>query len=223
MHRFILPLLLLFTFGPNTQAAPLNFHQLHEQLLRYHDSGVYNTDVKLVTTKATRYLARRVAHNPQQHKLAVMIDVDETALSNFNNIRRLYNMVENVGDRFKQTTLTSLNNTFNDPAIKPTLALYRYAIKHHVAVFFVTGRYDSDYAGTKRNLHQVGYTKYQQLILRKPNQYHLAADTYKQQVAHKIKQAGYDLVLAIGDQYSDLPHQYADASFKVPDPFYYIA
>jgi len=33
---------------------------------------------------------------------------------------------------------------------------------------------------------------------------------------------GYDILLTIGDQYSDLKGGYADKGFKLPNPMYYL-
>ena len=203
-------------------ASQENLHWRYKNMIAYHNSGAYTTDFKQVTQNAQQYLSRRL-QQPHADKLAVIFDIDETALSNFNTIKKLWSMSENVGDRFSKADLNALNDTFNDPAIQPTLHLYRYALQHHVTVFFVTGRYESDRKGTAENLRHAGYKKWKQLILRQPNQYTLPADLYKTQAAKSIKQQGYDIVFSIGDQYSDLPHQYVDACFKAPNPFYYIA
>ncbi len=45
---------------------------------------------------------------------------------------------------------------------------------------------------------------------------------YKTAMRKKITEQGYDIVLSMGDQYSDLVGGYDDAMFKVPNPYYYI-
>ena len=38
----------------------------------------------------------------------------------------------------------------------------------------------------------------------------------------EIENNGYDIVLNMGDQYSDLKGGYAERVFKLPNPFYYV-
>ena len=203
-------------------AAPADFTTTKHKLENYYTSGNYNTDVKAVAEKAQQQLNYAVKNNKQHKKLAVVIDIDETALSNYNQISALYDAVNNVGDIPAKSTLKTINNPFVDAAITPVLSLYKQAIKDNVTVFFLTGRYEYDRAGTVKNLKKVGYTKWKQLILRQPDQYHIPADQYKTAARKKIEQAGYDIVVNIGDQYSDLRGGYADNTYKVPNPFYYI-
>ena len=199
-----------------------NLHWQKQQLLNYHQSGVYQTTIEQIADQAQRYLAHRL-QQPHAKPLAVMIDIDETALSNFKAIRALWKIEENVGDTIDAKDLHVITHPFDDPAIKPILQLYRFARHHQVAVFFITGRTANDLKGTVRNLKQAGYHTWKQLIVREPGQYHLSALQFKRSAAKRIRQQGFDLVFAIGDQYSDLPKKQADACFKVPNPFYYIA
>jgi predicted secreted acid phosphatase len=207
---------------PTIWSVPPNFHWAKEKLMSYKSSGAYALDLAKTDKQALQYLKNRVNRNKKTNKLAIMLDVDETALSNFTAIKTLYAAIGNVGDTLTAKQIQVMTDPFHDPAIAPTLNLYRYAIKHQVAVFFVTGRTSNDLKGTIANLHRVGYKQWQALILRQPAEYGLKADIYKRNKAKTIRQQGYDLVLAVGDQYSDLPRRYADVVFKLPNPFYFI-
>ena len=208
-------------------SEPANFQFYAQQLIQYHDNGSYAAQIKRVTDKAETYLARRIterAHNNalNQKKLAVMIDIDETALSNYDAIKLWLQGVNNVGDTLSPYIIKKLKNFWSDPAIQPVLSLYQKAVKNNIAVFFVTGRTATDRLKTKTNLENVGYDKYEKLIMRTSHQRILTARDYKNKEADDIVKQGYDLVLAIGDQYSDLPNA-ADRKYKLPNPFYYIA
>ena len=203
-------------------AIPPNFYTEQQQLIQYHNSGAYQYDLQQVTAQAKQYLSQRLATPHKKNNLAIMLDVDETSLSNFAAIKIFYNSVSNVGDTLNKKDLKILTDPFHASAIGPTLSLYRYALKNHVAVFFVTGRTENDRAGTVRNLKHVGFNKWQALTLRQPNQAHVPAKIYKANAAADIKKQGYDIVFAMGDQYSDLPQQYADKVYKLPNPFYFI-
>ena len=203
-------------------ATPSNITWAQNNLENYHNSGNYTTEIKSVAEKAKQQLNYEVQNNKNHKRLAVVIDIDETALSNYNQIAALYTAVSNVGDIPDSKMLKTINNPFSDSAIAPVLSLYKQALKEGVSVFFLTGRYEYDRAGTVRNLKQVGYTKWKQLILRQPNQYHIPAQVYKTAARKKIESNGYDIVVNIGDQYSDLRGGYADNTYKIPNPFYFI-
>jgi len=40
--------------------------------------------------------------------------------------------------------------------------------------------------------------------------------------APKIEEAGYAIIVTVGDQQSDLDGGFAECGFKLPDPFYFI-
>jgi predicted secreted acid phosphatase len=203
-------------------AEPENIHWVSQRLLQYHDSGAYQEQIEQVAQQAKDYLYQRVEQRGSRQKLAIMIDIDETALSNFPAIREWLTGINNVGDTLTRQELETLTKPFLDRPIQPVLALYRYAHKHKVAVFFVTGRTANDRRGTIRNMHRVGFDSWKKLVMRRAHQQHMTAQKYKSEEAKKIVQDGYDLVLAIGDQDSDLPRSYADRVFKLPNPFYYV-
>ena len=110
----------------------------------------------------------------------------------------------------------------HDPAIPATLTLYKYAINHGVAVFFVTGRREYERAETARNLRTVGYHHWKGLFL-EPNDYDkTSAVSFKVAQRKKIVKMGYDVVENVGDQYSDLRGGYSDMTFKLPNPYYHV-
>jgi hypothetical protein len=46
---------------------------------------------------------------------------------------------------------------------------------------------------------------------------------YKSGTREHIESLGYDIVANFGDQYSDLDGGYADKTFKVPNPTYFVS
>ena len=200
-------------------AKPLpNLSLIKKHLIRYHDSGQYYYQIDQAEQKAQKYLVYRVAKNQKaadKKKLAIVLDIDETSLSNFHHMRQL-----NFGGTDKQ--FVQAMQKADDPAIPATLKLYRYAIAHNVAVFFVTGRKEILRQATAKNLKDAGFAQWKKLFL-KPNNYDKkSAIPYKTATRKKIENKGYDIVLSVGDQYSDLAGGYADRDVKYPDPFYYV-
>src|SRR5436190_1613793 len=202
-------------FAPLTvifAAEPANLYIYKQALIQYHDSGQYQADIAQVVAQARAYLQQRLQQNNfGNRKPAIVLDIDETSLSNYNDLVR-YDFGGTFGD------IAAAEDQGKDPAIQPTLALFRFAKANHVAVFFVTGRYDTERKVTEMNLFQVGYQGWNGLILRTPNAYKVTAAAYKSAVREQLTQQGYDIILSLGDQSSDFQGGFVERGFKVPNP-----
>jgi predicted secreted acid phosphatase len=109
------------------------------------------------------------------------------------------------------------------------------ARKRGFAIFGITGRRHAQEAATLANLRAVGYkafkdknffTKWDGADTNKPSYVTcVAACTtveYKANTRKYIESKGYDIVLNVGDQFSDLQGGYADRALKLPNPTYYL-
>jgi predicted secreted acid phosphatase len=223
MRKILLLLSVAFlSVSSSLFAEPENLHNVIVKLEKYHDDGAYSLEIKHAVFAAKNYLQSRFDSACSGHKCAIMLDIDETSLSNYPAIIAWLHGVSNVGDTLTAKQLEQLTHPFNDKPIKPVLGLYNYAKDHNVRVFFVTGRTENDRAGTIANLKSAGYNRgWAGLFLRQPSQAKMSAAEYKSSMAAKIS-ADYNLVMAVGDQKSDLPSQ-AGKGFKIPNPYYFIA
>jgi acid phosphatase len=201
------------------EPAP-NLGKLKLTLLAYHDckgdAGCYATDLKHQADLAIAFLDRRVARAKPGEKLAVVLDIDETSLSNW--------------DVEKQDDFGYIAKDWNDydgsaklPAIPGTLQLFSDALKHGVSVFVITGRSEDQRDFTAANLKSAGYHDWAGLALRAPHPSTQTVTEYKSGERKKIVDAGYKIIVNMGDQISDLngPAQ-GELSVKLPNPFYYI-
>lgn len=193
---------------------PVNIAVIKDKLVKYHDSGEYARDIESVIANATSYLKQRIQ---QQHKkkLAIVLDIDETSLSNYKDMHDL-----NFGGTYEEIQLAEDKGM--DPAIEPTLELYKYAKAHDVSVFFITGRSEDERTITAQNLKHEGYNNWDGLILRDGEYLKSSAEKYKVAMRRKLVNEGYDIVLNIGDQQSDLDGGYSDKTYKLPNPYYFI-
>lgn len=207
---------LMFAVSNVMAVEPQNIAVVKKALVEYHDSGAYNKDINAVMNNALHYLKQRVAANKTaQKKLAIVLDIDETSLSNYSDMVEL-----NFGGTLEQITLAE--DKGSDPAIDATLKLYQYAKANKVAVFFITGRHENEREVTAQNLKAAGYENWDGLILRDGEFTKSPAAVYKTAMRKKLTGEGYDIVLNIGDQRSDLEGGYADKTFKLPNPYYFI-
>lgn len=215
----LLTLIMTITFSALVFAAPpTNLAIDKQQVTQYVNSGQYDKDITAVTTQAQDYLAKRIDENnklPHPQKLAIVFDIDETALSNYPDMIDL-----SYGGTMD--TINELEGEGHDPVIAPTLALYNYAKQNGVAVFFVTGRREPERDNTIKNLNAVGYKNWDGLYLKPVDYKGKSAIPYKTAVRKQIDAKGYDIVFSLGDQPSDLSGGYADQTFLLPNPFYIV-
>jgi len=206
----------IFALDISHAKEPMNLDLTKAFLVKYHDSGEYQKDQARVINKAMQYLKTRL-QNRKQHpkKWAIVLDIDETALSNYSDMRHL-----NFGGTLRQIMDAEANGT--DPAITSTLALYRYAKANDIAVFFVTGRTGPYRAVTEKNLLNAGYQNWDGLSFKEENYKEKSAAPYKIHARSLIEKQGYEIVLNMGDQQSDLTGGHADKTFKLPNPYYFI-
>lgn len=210
--------LLICIFSSPSFSEPPNLTLVKNEIKNYHDSGCYEKELAQAIKKAQRYIVNQAINNQQKklpHKLAIVLDIDETSLSNYNYmIKRDFT---GTREQFRQDILKA-----DAPVIKPMLGLYQDALRHGVKVFFVTGRSESERKATQHNLIRDGYTKWAGLYLR-PNDYtDKSIIPFKSHTRKLITQKGYTIIATIGDQYSDLKGGYARQGFKLPNPYYYL-
>ena len=204
-------------------SQPANVGDAKTRALAYHDSGGYERDLGVVAGEAGRWIKRRAA---AVEKPALVLDIDETALSNWEILK-----LDDFGRPIPGPCPVPLDGPCGwaawdqlgrDPAIGPTLHLFQQARTLQVTVFFITGRPESQRAATEQNLTKAGYSGYQKLYM-VPNGSHFdSAAKFKAPVRVEIEQAGYRIIANVGDQPSDLQGGHAEKRFLLPDPFYRV-
>ncbi|MFN8205186.1 MAG: HAD family acid phosphatase [Solirubrobacteraceae bacterium] len=179
-------------------------------LREYHDSGRYARDLSAVNRSARRFL-RRELRRPVRRP-AIVLDVDETSLSNWARLS-----ASDFGTKPVPASVAARPA----PAIPSTRALYREARRRRVAVFFVTGRSPARRADTLRNLRDAGYDRGWAGAAFRPRR--IETIPFKRRARARIERRGYTILLNVGDQESDLVGGHARRAFKLPNPFYVIA
>jgi acid phosphatase len=179
--------------------------------------GCYWADVDAQTKRAEVALDGLVARRKAGERLALVLDIDETSLSNYCEMKR-----EDYG--FLATMFHAWEVSSDaDMGLPGTLRLFNRAREAGVEVFFITGRAGEQRAATAKNLEAAGYKGWKGLSLREGPQKTMATVEYKSEERKKIVDAGYRIVMSVGDQWSDLNGEpRAEISVKLPNPFYYI-
>jgi predicted secreted acid phosphatase len=171
-------------------AKGFNIDTYKRQLTEYHDSGKYVEDIAAVMRQATRHVLRRAS---EVKSPAVVLDIDETSLSNWDNIK-----ADDFGFIAGGTCPLPLQKNMpcgfdawidqaDAPAIEPTRDFFnalrgdKNALKNlkiedtenlndqeNIAVFFITGRREKQRRATLWNLDSRGFNGWAEVITR-PN------------------------------------------------------
>ncbi len=238
------------TSTPHSEKQITNIDVLRQQIRNYYGdplgTGVIGPDSNYA--KEATSVARDGEHwlKARHHTNgtpAIILDVDDTTLATWN-----YELVSNWA--YNPTTNANYVNGQLFPAVPGMVALVAAAQKEGYAIFFLTGRPATQEAATLGNLtadgigEDAGYPAPTTLrdgedgLFTKPAvadypdylKTACAADPngscttihYKSAVRAHIESLGYDIVANFGDQYSDLEGGYADRTFKLPNPNYYL-
>lgn len=204
-------------------AQPANIGDVKTEATRYYDSGAYLTDLQLAAWLAIPWIneAAKVAEMP-----AVVFDIDETALSNWEAITAsdFGRVIGGPCNDLPQGPCgwRAWDLTARSTVIPPTRDVFNTAKDRGAAIFFVTGRPESQRAATERNLAAVGYTGYTRLIMEPDGAHYVSAADFKAPQRQAIEQEGYTIIANMGDQPSDLAGGFSERTFLLPNPFYRI-
>lgn len=195
---------------------PVNLTCAKQAIIQYYNSDNYLKDVNEVVADAEKYLKTRVQENQlaaHPQKLAMILDIDDTSLSNFVYKKKydFSNLPDTIDESYRDA---------NAPAIEPTLRLYNEAIQSGVAIFFVSFRPDEMRSYTITNLQKAGYYGWSNLYLPNSDEIKSPSQVFKTAVRKMITEQGYDIILNLGDQDSDLEGGYAEHTDKIPNPLY---
>lgn len=212
--------------------------------------GNYAKEASSVARAGTRWLAARDrGHHTWDHrrghndKKAIVLDVDDTTLTTWN-----YEIASNWAYNPATNGQYVMDQKF--PATPGMVAMVNKAAKEGYAVFFLTGRPTSQEAATLGNLTSDGvgvdagypapttlpdgtdglftkpdvadYPDYLKTACANDPNGKCTTIHYKSATRAFIESQGFDIVASFGDQYSDLKGGYADRTFKMPNPNYYL-
>lgn len=198
-------------------AAPLNLSDAKAAVLAYVDSGAYARDFAAAAAEALEWIERRAEARRPGERLAVVLDIDETVLSNLPHMR-----AEDFG--YHPREWVAWIDSANAPALAPMREVFESARARGVAVLFLTGRKaPAERAGTEKNLRREGFADYAALRFAEPADAPLSTSAARKTAARAAWAAeGWTIIATIGDQESDLAGGHAERAFKLPNPFYRI-
>jgi predicted secreted acid phosphatase len=206
---------------------PPNLAGLKLQLRYYKCSGKYDRDFSQVIDQAISYVIKRteeIAKGNQGVKPAIVLDIDETSLSNWAELQ-----ADDFGFILHGPCTLVKGDPCGDEAWEQrsegtaldTLRLFNKAKDLNVAVFFISGRPETMLKATEETLSKAGYSGWTDIMLRASKEG--SVEQFKTAMRQTIEGTmHYTIIANVGDQYSDLRGGHAEQVFKVPNPFYFI-
>ena len=202
---------------------PANIGDLKTDATNYYDSGAYLTDLQLAAWPAIAWINEEA---PRVNRPAVVFDIDETALSNWEALKAndLGRIIDGPCDKLPNGPCGVLawDLMARATVIRPTMDVFDAARDRGAAIFFITGRGESQRAATERNLAAVGYSGYTRLVMEPAGAQYVSAADFKAPQRQAIEREGYTIIANVGDQPSDLDGGFAERTFLLPNPFYRI-
>jgi len=189
-----------------------NLATVKGEIVRYHDSGQWAAAINKITEQARARLDELI---PSARRPALVLDVDDTALSTYALQRRLlFGFVESEWERWMEDQ--------SPPANRGVLKLFNHARSRGVAIFFVTGRREHSREATERQLRSAGYSGWTGVVLKPEAFENPSVVMFKSAARAQIEAKGYEILVNVGDQWSDLDGGHSIASYKLPNPIYLI-
>jgi predicted secreted acid phosphatase len=203
----------------------------------------YAEEADSVAAEGAWKLAKRAKWHKHGTQPAIILDVDDTTLATWN-----YEIASNWAYNSMSNATYVTGELF--PPVPGMVQMVTDAAKEGYAIFYLTGRPAAQEAATLGNLTSNGvgvdagypvpttlndgedglftkpavadYPAYLTAACSGDPSGNCTTSHYKTATRAHIESLGYDIVANFGDQFSDLTGGYADKTFKLPNPNYFL-
>ncbi len=187
----------------------LNLTTAKERVQQYYEGGQFDKELdEIIADAKNKFSKVEVKQNS-----TVIFDIDDTALLNYEASKKMgFGYVKSIVDEWVSKAEV--------PAIPQVKDLYDYLLQRDVKIIFLTGRFHDEYDYTFKNLVNEGFTTFDTLIVRRPEEQNLPAVEFKSKVRTTLTQQGYEIIGNVGDQWTDLDGPYSGIKIKIPNYLY---
>lgn len=211
MKKLLLVIIPLFFIGCSSSPQLMNLAVAKKNVQNYYENGQYTFEMKTVIDEAIRKLSvSDLGNNP-----VAVFDIDETMLSNYPHTKE-------IGFGFDWTLWEEWLLKADAPVIPQTKRLYDWLLANNVKIVFITGRQYEVRDATLKNLEEQGITEFEDLITRSPKTGKMSAVVFKNYERSVLADKGYNVVVCVGDQWSDLEGDNVGLPVKLPNYLYLI-
>jgi len=204
----------LFLAGCAAREPRPNLTLLKWENIAWHDSGAYLDAFTRASVHARQRAASWKSKRPPANA-AVVFDIDETLLSNWPYLRS-HNFA------ISEKAFTRWTRLENGIALPPTREIFQAARAAGLPIFLITGRSASLRAETIHDLKSAGYEGWSGLFMKPLSYTGESIIPFKSGTRKQLTEKGYDIILNMRDQDSDLAGGFARHHCKLPNPFYFI-
>lgn len=207
LHLYLLLALLQISCA----STLMNLDKAKDEVAKYYESGQYAEELTAIIEEAKEKFSK-VA--PTQNS-AVIFDIDETALDNYKEIKR-------IGFGYERQLWEEWLQKAEAPAIPQVKSLYDFLIERGFKVVFITGKKDYQYNAALKNMIAAGYTKFDTIITRSKDEYKVKSAPYKSQKRSALVGKGYVIAGCVGDQLTDCEGSNCGIIVKLPNYLYLV-
>ncbi|MFA7229425.1 MAG: HAD family acid phosphatase [Melioribacteraceae bacterium] len=208
---FLVSASLLLTHCSPAVKQPVNLGAAKIEVQEYYESGGFERECSAIIDDAINHFKQ----NPSESNSAVIFDIDETALSN-------YQYTKEIGFGYIHKSWKDWQQKSGAPAIQSVKRLYDYLISKSTHIVFLTGRDSEEREATERNLRHLGYNKFDTLIVRSEAERSLTAAAFKLEKRKELIDKGYKIAASVGDQLSDFFGGETGYKIMIPNYLYLI-
>jgi len=185
-----------------------------DQVIEYYETDIHEQEVSKVLKQARDIV--NSADIPEA--TAIVLDIDETSLNHYKALKE-YDFPQ--GDNHKVWNECIFTST--GTPIEATLNFYNFCLSKGLKIFFVSARVADSIGATKLALKDAGYTQFEDVFVfpkeiadYDPNQF----TNFKSERRAYIESLGFEVLLSVGDQQSDLIGGFTKYTCELPNYLY---
>jgi predicted secreted acid phosphatase len=187
------------------------------QLRKIYQNGTIRSLQQEVAQDARNTVTQWIRKHPDAKKPAVVFDVDDTMLNNFEEYNSNDPAFSYNPESDKQFTL-ECKATANVPVRR----LYRKFQAAGLRIAVITGRPADQRSATIDCLQKRGFPRWNKLITRTEANSSLTSARFKAKAREALQDDGWTIVASVGDQISDMSYGRMKYGFLMPNPMYYL-
>ncbi len=208
--NFLILFIAIFFIGCSSSKL-INLTEAKNEVIDYYETDKYYNELKTVLEDIEEHFKN---YNNKPYD-AVVFDVDETTLSN-------YNYIKSIDFGYEHKLWSEWQDRGEATAITPVKNIYNLLVEQGIKIIFITGRSTKNYEATYKNLIAQGYTKFDTLICRKPLDSYPSMAEFKFAMRKQMTANGYNIIANFGDQETDFTGGYNGKIVKLPNYIYKI-